>query len=166
MEVRIEPIRSEFAKDTWYLRDQVEWEFTQCDTPLPATYESECRAYERMGNVPSLKAFAIIYNEHMVGMVKLKKIGHGTAEVSYYLLRYDLLHNGITKQAVRKAVEYAFEELKLDMVYLYINHRNTSSFALAVRLGFYSIGTPYYPDIHRLEMTRTDYQNKIKEQYG
>ena len=164
MDIRIEPIKPEHAKDTWTFRNNERlWNFTKCDTPLPATYESEYRAYQQMQNDRSCQTFAIIYNESAVGTVKMKKIGHGTAELGYYLLRTDLWRKGLMKQALKLVIDHAFEQLKLDMLYLYANHKNTGSFALALKLGFYSIGTPFYSDIHRLELTRTDYLLKLKK---
>mgnify|MGYP002623893143 CR=1 FL=1 len=167
MEVRIEHIKPEFAKDTWQHRSRKHlWDFMECDTPLPATFESEYEAYKRMSMATGSKFFGIIANGVMVGTVKLKRIGHGTSELGYYLLREDFMCKGVMKKAVWQAMEFAFDVLNLDMVYLYVNPRNISSFALALNLGFWSIGVALAnPEVQRLEMTRTVY-NRIKEQYG
>lgn len=167
MEIRISPIRPEFAKDTWQHREGKHlWRYMECDTPLPATYESEREAYQRMADESGSKVFAILADNMMIGAVKLKRIGHGTSELGYYILHPDFMHKGVAKKAVWQAVEFGFEALNLDMMYLYINPRNISSFAMALNLGFWSVGLALpNPEVQRLEMTRTVY-NRIKEQYG
>lgn len=157
MSIEIKPISKEFAKDTWALRNNPDlWKFTKCDTPLPATLESEEQCYIFLSQSKSNRMFAVVVNGLAVGAVTLKQIGFGTAAIGYYNLRTDLWGKGIMKEAVRKAMRIGFEQLNLDMMYLYINPENIASWNLARSLGFYSIGLSFTDkNIHRLEITKT-----------
>ncbi len=157
MEVKIEPISRKHAKDTWSFRNNpMLWKYTKCDTPLPATLESEEQCYIFRSQSKTNRMYAIITGDSCVGTVSLKQIGYGTAAIGYYNLRTDLWGKGIVKQAVRKAMQIGFEQMNLDMLYLYVNPNNTASWNLARSLGFYSVGLSLTDkNIHRLEMTKS-----------
>lgn len=164
MNIEIKKISPAYAKDTWKFRDNPRlWQYTKCDTPLPATLESERQCYLFRSQSKSNRMYAILYNGMMVGAVTLKQIGFGTAAIGYYNLRTDLWEKGITKEAVRQVMKVGFDELKLDLLYLYINPDNKSSWNLARSLGFYSIGLSLVDNhIHRLEITRTVWKSRTK----
>lgn len=161
MNIEIKKISPAYAKDTWKFRDNPRlWQYTKCDTPLPATLESERQCYLFRSQSKSNRMYAILYNGMMVGAVTLKQIGFGTAAIGYYNLRTDLWGKGITKEAVRLVMKVGFEELKLDLLYIWVNSNNVASWKLARCLGFYSVGLSFTDtNVHRFEMTRTVYNS-------
>lgn len=162
MEIKIEPIDPKHAKDTWELRnDPTLWEFTSCDTPLPATLQSEEQCYIFRGQDPKNRMYAILADNVAIGAVTLKQIGYGTAAIGYYNLRKDLHGKGICKEAVRQVMEIGFDTLDLDLLYIWVNSSNVPSFRLARSLGFYSVAMSFTnTNVHRFEMTKTVWKGK------
>lgn len=159
----IEPLIEEHAFDTYRLRlNEKLWQFTHDDTNSQGDVSKEIESYSKMIADSSQRVFAIMYEGHCVGVVKLKHINcSGTGEVSYYLLRTDLAGTGITGKAVGQLLDYAFEECQLDCAYLYINPRNAASYVLAIKQGFYPVGIGLTNDnVQRLEITRTVWKNQ------
>lgn len=165
MEVRIEPIKKQHARDTWMFRDDPEiWKYTSCDTPLPATLQSEEQCYIFRGQDQKNRMYAILVDDVAVGAVTLKQIGYGTAAIGYYILRKDLWGKGICKKAVIQVMEMGFDGLGLDLLYIWVNSDNVASFNVARSLGFYSVGMSFTnTNVHRLEMTKTVWISKKKE---
>lgn len=165
MKVEIKPISKEFAKDTWSFRNNpMLWKYTKCDTPLPATLESEEQCYIFRSQSTTNRMYAIIYDNHAVGAVTLKQIGFGTAAIGYYNLRTDLWGKGIIKDAVKKVMQIGFEQLNLDLLYIWVNSDNTASWHIARSLGFYSVCLSFTDkNVHRFEMTKTVWKRNRKE---
>lgn len=165
MEIRIEPIDRKHAKDTWQYRNDPDiWKFTSCDTPLPATLNTEEQCYIFRGQDPKNRMYAIMVDDVAVGAVTLKQIGFGTAAIGYYILMKDLWGNGICKEAVRQVMEIGFDELDLDLLYLWVHSDNVASFKVARSLGFYSVAMSFTNmNVHRLEMTKTVWKSKKNE---
>lgn len=162
IETEITRLQKEHAHDTYkYRADPSLWRFMKDDTCSDGDLTMEEAAYARFIEDDSQRCFAILYDSKCVGVVKVKNLyGNGTGELSYYLLRQELRNKGITSSAVRQAINYSFDELFLDVLYLYINPRNVSSYALAIRLGFYPVGIGLTNDnVQRLELTRTVWKN-------
>ena len=165
MEVRIEPIKKQHARDTWMFRDDPEIrKYTSCDTLLPATLQSEEQCYIFRGQDQKNRMYAILVDDVAVGAVTLKQIGYGTAAIGYYILRKDLWGKGICKKAVIQVMEMGFDGLGLDLLYIWVNSDNVASFNVARSLGFYSVGMSFTnTNVHRLEMTKTVWISKKKE---
>lgn len=153
----IEPLKPHHAKSTWMLRDNPKlWKYTYCDTPLPATLVSEQQAYLFYEQQKNNRRYAVNVNNRCVGVVSLKQIGYGTAAIGYYLLDDSLHRSGICTEAVRQLMRIGFEELNLDLLYIWINSDNIPSFRVAQKLGFYSVGLSFTKsNVHRFEMTKT-----------
>ena len=165
MEVRIEPLEKRHAADTWQYRNDPEvWKFTSCDTPLPATLQSEEQCYIFRGQDTRNRMYAIMADNVAVGVVSLKQIGFGTAAIGYYILRKDMWGKGICKRAVIQAMEIGFDELGLDLLYVWVNSDNEPSFRVARSLGFYSVGLSFTnTNVHRFEMTKTVWNSRKSE---
>ena len=165
MLVRIEPISKEHAKYSWHLRQNEEvWKYMKCDSPFPSTLESEEDYYEKMTHDRWDKMFAIIADEEFVGCVKLKNIGNGAAELSYYVLRTDIWGRGIGYKATMECMKYAFEELGLDLVYRYVNPKNKGSWSIAMKQKCVRVGISLInPDVERLETTKTKWKDILKK---
>lgn len=73
--------------------------------------------------------------DEYLGTISLKKIGHGTAEYAI-ALRKRATGTGIAKEATRKLLEVAFEELYLEMVYLNVLADNIRAIRLYEKVGF------------------------------
>lgn len=163
--VIIEPLKPCHAKSTWLLRDNPAlWKYTECDTPLPATLQSEQQAYLFYEQQKNNRRYAVIYNGLCVGVVSLKQIGYGTAAIGYYILDYSLHGCGICTEAVNQLMKIGFEEFNLDLLYIWVNSDNRPSFRVAQKLGFYSVGLSFTKsNVHRFEMTRTVWKNRQNE---
>lgn len=60
-------------------------------------------------------------------------------------------------------MEIGFEELSLDLLYIWVNSDNIASFRVARSLGFYSVGLSCTnTNVHRLEMTKTVWKEMYK----
>ena len=163
--VSIEPLKVEHATFTWSLRNNpVLWQYTECDTPLPATLHSEQQAYLFYEQQKNNRRYAIMYDNRCIGVVALKQIGYGTAAIGYYILDESLHGIGICTSAVKQLMKIGFEDLCLDLLYIWVNSDNIPSFRVAQKLGFYSVGLSFTKrNVHRFEMTRTVWKNKISE---
>mgnify|MGYP005941341193 CR=1 FL=1 len=164
MKVEITPITENFAKESWKLRNNPElWKFMDCDAPLPATLESETEYLKAASNDQHNKMFAVVVDGEFAGYITLKNIAYGAAELSYCIMRQDLWGKGFVSKATLLVLQYAYEELRLDLVYLYINPKNTASYRNAINKHFVRVGSSFIkPEVERLEMTRTGWEKVLK----
>lgn len=154
------------ALDTYkYRSDPSLWKFMKDDTCSDGDLSLEEAAFGKFIEDESQRCFAIMYEGKCVGVVKVKNLfDNGTGELSYYLLRPELRGFGIASQAVKLVCEYSFDILDLDVLYLYINPRNVSSYVLAIRIGFYPVGIGLTNDnVQRLELTRTIWKKTTRK---
>lgn len=163
--VIIERLLPVHAKYTWKLRNIPDlWEYTECDTPLPATLQSEQQAYLFYAQQKNNKRYAVMYEDRCVGVVSLKQIGYGTAAIGYYILDKTLHRMGICTEAVRQLLKIGFEDMNLDLLYIWVNSYNLPSFMVARKLGFYSVGLSFTKsNVHRFEMTKTVWKSQQNE---
>lgn len=164
MKVEITPMTERFAKDSWRLRNNPAlWRYMDCDAPLPATLESETAYLETASKDTHNDMFAIMADGKFAGYITLKNIAYGAAELSYCIMRKDLWSKGIAGKATLLALQYAYEVLGLDLVYLYINPKNVASYRNAVGKHFVRVGSSFIkPEVERLEMTRTGWEKVLK----
>lgn len=164
MKVKIVPMTEHFAKDSWELRNNPSlWRYMDSAAPFPATLESETEYLKSLQYDSKNEVFAILADGKFAGYIALKNIITGTAELSYCIMRQDLWGKGIVSSATILAVQYAFGELELDMVYLYINPKNIASYSNAINKRFVRAGSSFIkPEVERLEMTRTRWKSVLK----
>lgn len=164
MNVEITPIDGHFAKFSWHLRNNPDlWEYMESDAPVPATLESETEYLKNAAIDPKNPMFAILADNEFAGYVALKNVAYGAAELSYCIMRQDLWGLGITSKATFLALRYAYECLRLDLVYIYINPRNVASYRNAINKHFVRVGSSFIkPEVERLEMTKTGWEKVLK----
>jgi len=151
------PLEAKYAKDSCSLRDDPEtWRYRDCDTPLPATEESEASYYETCLTDKTMSCQAILCGTEYAGNAFIRKITNGTAELSYYILRKESRGIGVGTETVRQLLEICFFEIGVDLVYLWTDNSNLANIRIAEKLGFYKAGESY-PERgkSRYEMTRT-----------
>lgn len=164
MNIEIVPMTECFARDSWELRNNPAlWKFMESEAPIPATLESETEYLKVASSNPHNEMFAILADGEFAGYITLKNIAYGAAELSYCIMRQDLWGDGIVSHATLLALRYAYEELMLDLVYLYINPKNVASYRNAINKHFVRVGSSFInPDVERLEMTRTGWEKVLK----
>ncbi len=164
-DVKIEPLHPRHAESSFAFRNNpLLWKYTECDTPLPATLQSERQAYLFYSQQKCNRRYAIIVDGTCVGVVSLKQIGYGTAAIGYYILDTSLHGQGVCTNAVEQIMRIGFDELNLDLLYIWVNSDNIPSFRVAQKLGFYSVGLSFTKsNIHRFEMTRTVWKSMKSE---
>lgn len=161
MIVRIRRLHLHDADVSWRLRNEVEWKYAKCDTTLPATLDTETDCYMKIISDNSVRMFAILADNYLVGFCKLKNIANGAAELSYYMLRTDMMNKGICTAAVDKLISYGFDELGLDLIYRYVHKDNVPSIRMTKKQKFAPVGTSYLDsNVSRYEMTRTGWKNQ------
>lgn len=164
MKVEITPMTEYFSRYSWKLRNNPAlWKFMESEAPIPATLKSETEYLKYASNNPINDMFAIIVDGEFAGYITLKNIAYGAAELSYCIMRQDLWGKGIASRATLLALQYAYEELRLDLVYLYINPKNAASYCNAINKHFVRAGSSFIsPEVERLEMTRTGWKKVLK----
>ena len=164
MKIEITPFIERFAKDSWKLRNNPAlWKYMESEAPIPATLESETAYLKIAFNNPHNDMFAILADGKFAGYITLKNIAYGAAELSYCVMRQDLWGDGVVSCATLLALQYAYEELRLDLVYLYINPKNVASYSNAINKHFVRVGSSFInPEVERLEMTRTGWEKVLK----
>ena len=91
----------------------------------------------------------IEYNGTPVGVIGLLDIRNGSAEYYVTLGEQEFKGRGISKEASRLLLEYAFEDLALNSVYLYTEVENKAAQHLFERCGFQRKSIEYSSAINR-----------------
>ena len=107
-------------------------------------YEDELEWYEALRREKRHeKVFTIVENSShsLVGLIGLHRIDHhnGHAELGYFLAKRHWGH-GYATEAVRLALEYAFEWLNLRKVYAHVFETNAASIRVLEKNGFTPAG--------------------------
>lgn len=161
MIVKIRPLVKEDAIFSWSLRnDESIWKYVDSDTPLPATYETELKAYEKMlEGRDNCKAIEV--DGEFVGVVKVRNHRKGSGELWVYILRKDMWGRGIATRALNMIIKESFESGRYDMLYRCIDLRNAAMLSIAFKQGFVMVGkTLSKDDVARLEITRTEWKQR------
>jgi RimJ/RimL family protein N-acetyltransferase len=113
--------------------------------PFPVNREMEARWYENIlySNFPT----TVLGVEHiedgvLIGIVLLKGIHqiHRHCEFAIYLGEEAYKGRGLSKEATREALSFAFNQLGLQRVYLHVLEHNEIALKLYQRLGFQQEG--------------------------
>ena len=105
---------------------------------LPLEYEKTCRWFEvNQGRTDRYDA-VIEFDGVPVGLIGLLSIDKKNSKAEYYITmgNHEYKGKGIAKEASRQILEYAFEQLELNRVYLYTEVSNTTAQRLFEKLGF------------------------------
>jgi RimJ/RimL family protein N-acetyltransferase len=112
--------------------------------------------------------FAILWDDRHVGNVVLDRIDRhlGTARLSIYVGEADVRCMGVGREAIKLALGFAFDEAKLEKVWLTAHTRNVAAIRTYIDVGFRLEG------IHRGEFLlggqRLDeiYMGILREEYA
>lgn len=109
--------------------------------PFPVNKEMEQRWYEKilMSNFPTtVFGIELINTRELVGISILKNIDmiHRKAEFAIYLGSKDARGKGLGYEATYKTLQFAFNKLGLNRVYLKVLRDNIDAMKLYKRIGF------------------------------
>lgn len=157
MSIFIKPLEVRDAHDSWALRkNDALWKYMQCDSPYPPTLETELQYNEDMIRKKDIKVFSIFDSATYLGYISIKCIHDGCCELSYCILRTEYWGKGVLSEATRKVLKYAFLDLDLDIVVVYVNPENIASWNNVRHKGFFIVGDSYIDEkVKRLEITKT-----------
>ena len=99
----------------------------------------ECKKYILNSNKDEKNIdFAITdENDNWVGTISLKNIDYIKKEAEYAIITSKDVHGkGYSQKATKEILEYAFNELKLDKVYLYVSVNNIRANKFYQKVGF------------------------------
>ncbi len=130
MKVFIRPLVETDAKTSFKWRNNPKvWRYTQTKPNRKITVEIEQTWLKEVMSRKNEKRFAICVGDEMeyVGNVQLTDITLDNAQ--FHIFIGELKHHGkgIGTKATMLILEYAFKELMLKNVYLYVNHKNVAA---------------------------------------
>lgn len=99
----------------------------------------ECKDYILNSNKDDKNIdFAITdENDNWVGTISLKNIDYSKKEAEYAIITSKEVHGkGYSQKATKEILEYAFNKLKLDKVYLYVSVNNIRANKFYQKVGF------------------------------
>lgn len=117
---------------------------------LPMEYDKTI-AWFHGRNLEKRLDCTIQYQGVPVGLIGLLNIDHVSQKAEYYITIgcHEYKHKGIATSASRLILQYAFEVLKLNKVYLNVDAENTAACALYEKLGMVCEGV-FHEDLwHR-----------------
>jgi diamine N-acetyltransferase len=137
MNVTIRPLVEEDAYTSVKWRNDPEvFKFTGNTYKTKITIDNELEWIRKVMANPADYRCAILADDVYVGNIYLTDINDGKAQYHIFIGDKKYWGKGIAKQASLLILEYAFNVLKLDEVYLRVRKENTSAYNLYLRLGF------------------------------
>ena len=144
MDITIRPLEEIDAKTSYIWRSDPEiWKFTGSKPNLNVTYEIEKEWIKEVLKRKDEIRFAIcvgIKNEY-VGNVQLTKITAKDAEFHIFIGKKEFHNQGIGSKAIHLILQYAFDNLNLQNVYLFVNKDNLVAIKSYKKCGFKEIET-------------------------
>ena len=140
MNVRIRPLVEEDAYTSVKWRNDPEvFKFTGNTYKHEITIDNELEWIRKVIANTNDYRCAILVDEVYVGNIYLTDINDGNAHYHIFIGDKKYWGKGIAKQASLLILEYAFNVLKLDEVYLRVRKENISAYHLYLNLGFSEI---------------------------
>ena len=140
MNVTIRPLVEEDAYTSVKWRNDPEvFKFTGNTSKTKITIDNELEWIRKVMANPADYRCAILADDVYVGNIYLTDINDGKAQYHIFIGDKKYWGKGIAKQASLLILEYAFNVLKLDEVYLRVRKENTSAYNLYLRLGFKNV---------------------------
>lgn len=137
MTVSIRPLQKSDALTSFRWRNDSEvFKYTENTYAQEITVETEMKWIEKVINNPNDYRCAIIANGEYVGNVYLTDIDDKTANYHIFIGEKAFWGKGIARIASERIIEYAFNELKLDCIYLKVKTQNERAYRLYISLGF------------------------------
>lgn len=109
---------------------------------LPLEYEKTLQWYERVKDSETRLDLTILYNGEPVGVIGLLSIDKRNGKAEYYITlgAPEAKGRGVASKASSLLLDYAFDVLGLNRVYLFTESENTRAQKLFSRVGFVSEG--------------------------
>ncbi len=139
MDIYIRPLKKEDALTSFKWRNNPDiWQFTGSKPDQRITPEIELNWIKKVLKEEDSKRFAICLkeNDKYIGNIQLTNIRNRTAEFHIFIGEQEFWGKGIGTEATKLLLKYAFEELKLKQVYLYVNPKNIAAIKSYEKCGF------------------------------
>ena len=110
---------------------------------LPLEYEKTLNWFNKNKNNENRYDAIIEFNDIPVGVIGLLNIDYKNKKAEYYITmgEHQYKGKGIAYQSSKELLKYAFNELKLNKIYLYTEVENIIAQKLFDKLGFIKEGT-------------------------
>ena len=142
MDLILRKLKEEDAKKSylWRLDDEI-WKFTISRPPKKITYEIEKKWIQTVLRKNDERRFAICVGEKMeyIGNVQLTNIDKSSAEFHIFIGKKENHNIGLGTKATKLILDYATKELKLNIIYLYVNKNNIAAIKSYKKCGFYEV---------------------------
>jgi RimJ/RimL family protein N-acetyltransferase len=142
MEIYIRPLREEDALTSWKWRNDPEvWKLTGSRPDRYITEELELSWIKRVLQDQSTKRFAICVSgtDKYIGNVQLTDITGECAEFHIFIGDRSCWGKGVSTQATRLILDYAWNVLLLKSVFLCVNKDNVAAIRSYEKNGFTTI---------------------------
>src|SRR5215218_1914784 len=137
--VYIRPLKTSDATVSYKWRNDPEvWQFTGSRPDQLITVETEHQWIEGVIGKSDERRFAICIKEteQYIGNIQLTNIKDSKAQYHVFIGEKCFWGKGLAKEATHLILKYAFDELKLDEVYLDVRLDNKNAFHLYKKVGF------------------------------
>ncbi|WP_353132664.1 GNAT family N-acetyltransferase [Pseudopedobacter sp.] len=140
------------------------WKFTKFRPLTEITLETETKWLKKVLSNKNEYRFAICLreNERYIGNIQLINLSDEDAELHLFIGETTLWGKGIGKSAVIKALDFAFDELHLNMVKLEVHKENTNAKKIYHSLGFKQDGKKDQSPFFWMNLNARTYQ-RIRE---
>ena len=110
---------------------------------LPLEYENTLKWYNNKDNSNRLDC-SILYDNQVCGFIGLLSIDKKNNKAEYYIcVDHNFSGKNIGTDATKLLLEYAFNELKLERIYLFTEENNSKAQHLFEKVGFKQEGLLY-----------------------
>lgn len=137
-EVFIRPLVLSDASVSWKWRNVPEvWKLTGNKPDIYITEEIEREWLQQKLKENDSARFAIIFDNIYVGNIQLTNIKENqNAQFHIFIGETQYWGRGIGQKATRCLLNIAFDELKLEEVYLFVNSKNSAAIKIYEKTGF------------------------------
>ena len=138
-EIYIRPLEKEDAQTSFRWRNDSDiWKYTGSRPDREITLNIEKEWIESVLRRDDEKRFAICLkdSDEYIGNVQLTNITSKDAEFHIFIGKKQYWGKGIGSSATKLIVEYAFDNLKLGCVYLFVKKENISAIRSYEKVGF------------------------------
>jgi len=139
--VRLRALTKEDAKTSWNWRNNDDIKYFYSGHPFPVNIEKEEAWLSNLveSDLP-LTSFGIdeIETGNFIGMCFLKNINliNRNAEIAIFIGEESATGKGYAKEATNKTIDFAFNELNLNRIYLYVQEDNHNAIKLYEKCSF------------------------------
>lgn len=139
--IRLRALTKEDAKTSWKWRNNDDVKYFYSGHPFPVNVEKEEAWLSKLidSDIP-LASFGIdeIETDKFIGMSFLKNINliHRNAEIAIFIGDQNATGKGFAKEATLKTIDFAFNELNLNRIYLVVQDDNFNAIKLYEKCNF------------------------------